>query len=287
MADPMPHSADLTDLLALSQHAARQAGALALAHFNPGSKTSAGVSYKDGGSPVTEADLAVDTYLKTHLGGLRPDFGWLSEETADSADRLNHRRLWIVDPIDGTKSFVRGDDDWTVAIAVVEDGKPVLGCIYAPTTNDMFTAVAGQGAFLNGARINGSSRSTLAGARIVGPKPLVDVLTDHLQGFERTSRVHSLALRLARIAEGWADAGVAEAHAHDWDLAAAHAILNEAGLVLHTTEQTEPLYNRPSTRHPAIAGGPLPLVAPLTAILQRINMDRIAAEDIPPSPSPR
>lgn len=275
----MLQTADLDHLLALSQNAARQAGALALAHFIPGSRTSAGISYKDGGSPVTEADLAVDQFLKTHLGELRSDFGWLSEETADSPERLAHSCIWIVDPIDGTKSFARGDQDWTVAIALVENGQPVLGCIYAPTSDEMFSATRGQGAFLNGTRLSGGSKTSLDGARLVGPKPLVDALASHHQGFARTERVHSLALRLARIAQGWADAGVAEAHAHDWDLAAAHVILNEAGLVLHTREQTVPSYNRPTTRHPAIAGGPLHLVTPLTAMLQRINLDRIAVED--------
>jgi myo-inositol-1(or 4)-monophosphatase len=274
----MLKTADLSELLALSQDAARRAGALALAHFNPGLRTSAGVSYKDGGSPVTEADLAVDRFLKEHLSQLRPDFGWLSEETADTPERLNHARIWIVDPIDGTKSFARGDDDWTIAIALVENGEPVMGCIYAPTSDEMFTAVAGQGAFLNRQRLTGSIKTNLDGARVVGPKPLVDALTNHHQGFLRTDRVHSLALRIARIAQGWADAGVAEANAHDWDLAAAHAILNEAGLVLHTREQTVPSYNRPSTRHSAIAGGPLPLVTPLTEMLQRIDLERVAHE---------
>ena len=281
----MLHSVDLPDLLALSEDAARRGGELALAHFNPGSKTSAGISYKDGGSPVTEADLAVDSFLKQHLGDIRPDFGWLSEETADSPERMNHQRIWIVDPIDGTRSFARGDQDWTIAIALVDQGLPVLGCIYAPTTQEMFTAIAGHGAFLNGVRLSGGTSQTLDGARLVGPKPLVDALSSHHQGFVRTERVHSLALRLARIAQGWADAGVAEAHAHDWDLAAAHAILNEAGLVLHTREKVVPSYNRPTTRHAAIAGGPLHLVTPLTDMLQRINLDRIAVEDGTPSPS--
>jgi len=275
----MFHSVDLPDLLALSQNAARRAGELALAHFNPGSKTSAGINFKEGGSPVTEADLAVDRFLKQHLGEVRPDFGWLSEETADSPERMNHQRLWIVDPIDGTKSFARGDQDWTIAIALVDQGQPVLGCVYAPTTQDMFSAIAGHGAFLNGTRLSGGTSKTLDGARVVGPRPLVDALSKHHQGFLRTERVHSLALRLSRIAQGWADAGVAETNAHDWDIAAAHVILNEAGLVLHTREQTVPAYNRPTTRHSAIAGGPLHLVTPLTDMLQRINLDRIAVED--------
>jgi myo-inositol-1(or 4)-monophosphatase len=275
----MISASSLDDLLTLATDAAREGGRMAMAHFTPGGRTTAAVDYKAGGSPVTAADLAVDAHLGERLRRAEPDFGWLSEETADDPSRLDKRRVWIVDPIDGTRSFARGDEDWTVAIGLVEDGRPVLGAIYAPVTGDLFAAVRGGGATLNGRPIAVSARTEAAGARLLGPKPLVDAVIHEGGRFERAPRVHSLALRIAHVAAGLVDLGVAEAHAHDWDLAAAHMILTEAGGELRGRDGRVPSYNRPSTKHPAIAAGSPALLPSLAELLEAVDLRRVAVED--------
>ncbi len=275
----MTSASALADLLTLVRDAAREGGRMALAHWREGGTTTASVDYKSGGSPVTEADLAVDAYLGERLRRAEPGFGWLSEETADDPSRLERRHVWVVDPIDGTRSFARGDADWTVAIGLVEDGIPVLGAVYAPVTDEMYAAVRGAGATLGDAPIGVSARRELSGSRIVGPKPLVDAVLEEGRAFERTPRTHSLALRLVRVAEGRVDVGVAEAHAHDWDLAAAHVILSEAGGALIGRDGRVPVYNRRSTKHTAVAAGPEPLARELADILRAVDLRRVAIED--------
>ncbi len=269
----------LDDLLMLATEAAREGGRMAMTRFTPGGATTAAIDYKAGGSPVTEADLAVDAYLGDLLRRAEPGFGWLSEETADEPSRLEKRRVWVVDPIDGTRSFARGDADWTVAIGLVEDGIPLLGALFAPVSGDMFAAARGAGATLNGRPVAVSARTEAEGASLLGPKPLVDAVMNEGGRFERVPRVHSLALRIAHVAAGRVDLGVAEAHAHDWDLAAAHAILVEAGGELRTREGRTPSYNRPSTKHPAIAAGSPALLPSLTELLAAVDLRRVAVED--------
>src|SRR5689334_5304320 len=109
-----------------------EAGRLALSYFRAGQSTTAAVNFKHGGSPVTAADLAVDELLKQRLGRVAPEFGWLSEETTDTRARLQRRLVWVVDPIDGTRAFARGDVDWTIAVGLVFDGIPIAGFVYAP-----------------------------------------------------------------------------------------------------------------------------------------------------------
>jgi myo-inositol-1(or 4)-monophosphatase len=124
-----PGAADLPLIL----EAAREAGELAIAVRRRGLE----VEWKEGGSPVTNADLAADALLMQRLSGARPDYGWLSEETADSAERLGKRRLFVVDPIDGTRAFLRDAPWWSVCVAVVEDGQPIAAVVAAPHTRSI------------------------------------------------------------------------------------------------------------------------------------------------------
>ena len=126
--------------------AAREAGALAQRLRTAGLD----VQYKEGDSPVTNADLATDALIKTRLTTARPDYGWLSEETADNADRLSKKRIFVVDPIDGTVAYMKNKPWWCVPIAVVEDGRPVAAVIHAPMLNETFEATLGGGARLKG-----------------------------------------------------------------------------------------------------------------------------------------
>ncbi|WP_293867079.1 inositol monophosphatase family protein [uncultured Alsobacter sp.] len=254
-------------VLAAARDAAREAGALALRWFRPGQGTAAEVSYKNGGSPVTEADLAVDTFLKNRLGTAAPAFGWLSEETLDDSTRLTRPMVWVVDPIDGTRAFARGDTDWTVAIGIVSDGVPVAGFVYAPVSDEMFEATPGDVSRRNGAPLAPTHRDTLADAFVAGPRPLLDRLGAGPVTFRQAPLIRSLALRMVRVADGTVDAGLAGEKAHDWDLAAAHAILAGAGTTLVGASGREPTYNRPTTQHESLAAGGALLARDLAAWL--------------------
>ncbi len=228
--------------------AVTESGALALKMFRDGVRTWT----KANDSPVSEADLAVDARLYERLRPLAPEAGWLSEETADTPDRLERPLLWVVDSIDGTRSFIAGLPDWTIVAALVERGRPVAAAIFAPATDELFLATAGGGATRNGAPIAARTTSSLDGARIAGSRSIVDRLARRYK-VEKLPRIHSLALRLVRVATGEADAALAAAHAHDWDIAAADLILQEAGGSLTEFDGGVPRYNRPEPLHGALA----------------------------------
>lgn len=227
----------------------RQAGDMAMTHFRPGARTSARVWSKAGGSPVTEADIAVDAFLKISLSQLLPRAAWLSEETADDQVRLHSEMIWIVDPIDGTRAFLEGHPDWAVSVALIAHGTPVLGLLYAPAHDSVYSAVLGSGAFHNGLRISASKRSDWNGARIAGPRHAMIKLAEHEPGIVVSERIPSLALRLARVADGSIDAGLVSTDARDWDIAAADLILTEAGGEVTTLSGDKPAYNGRKPRH--------------------------------------
>jgi myo-inositol-1(or 4)-monophosphatase len=213
------------------------------------------------GSPVSEIDLAVDRLLKERLGALLPGCGWLSEETEDDPARLACERLWVVDPIDGTRGLLAGKPDWTVSVALVERGRPVVAALFAPVSDEMFLAVAGRGATRNGAPISVArgpesgatdAPEMLAGARVAGPQRLLERLAATVPGLLPQPKVHSLALRLARVAEGRIDVALASRHAHDWDLAAADLLVHEASGTLTTVTGEAIRYNRPVPTHEAL-----------------------------------
>lgn len=185
---------------------------------------------KADGTVVTEADLAVDVLLANRLRKARPDYGWLSEESPDHANRLDARKVWIVDPIDGTRAFLQGRSDWTIAIALVENGAPALAAVVNPVRGEAFDARAGAGAFLNGWRIHASERSTLEGVRLVVPEPLLDN-TRWATPWPQPAplSVHSTLYRLALVAAGKADASFALKPKWEWDVVAGALLVSEAG----------------------------------------------------------
>ena len=251
-ASPSPTSAAPEATLATLARIARAAGALAMGWFRAGARTSAHIDYKSGGSPVTEADLAVDSYLATHLRAAFPSAGWLSEETADSGDRLTREWSLIVDPIDGTRAFAEGDPRWAVSVALVRAGQPFAGVVEAPALNQSFTAFAGGGAYLNGARMDANAASSRT---IAGPKPLIEPIARRL-GLIAADKTPSLAVRFAHVASGAFCAGVASPNAHDWDIAAADLILREAGARLAGLDGAAIAYNRTAIRHGALYAAP-------------------------------
>ena len=236
------------EALAVLVPAVREAGAIGLRFARDGAKTFT----KADSSPVTEADLAIDAHLGRVLRAVSPDIGWLSEETADDPERLSRRQVWIVDPIDGTRGFVAGNGEWVVSAALVADGRPLVGVLFRPTHGDFYTAVRGAGAFLNGERLTiaeGGLGDLIAPA---GPKTYVEAVRRVAPKAEQRPRLASLALRLAFLAQNRLDAAFAKANAHDWDLAAADLIVQEAAGRLSGFDGDELVYNRPDPVHPPL-----------------------------------
>ena len=247
----MPASDDDLDRAALGEHlaaAVRDAGALALETF----RTPLRRWNKADGSPVTEGDMAVDGLLHDRLAAAVPDCAWLSEESHDDPERVSARRVWVVDPIDGTRAYMNGRPDWSIAAALVEDGRPVLAAVFAPVAAELFMAGAGQGATLNGTPIAVSGGSDLDGARVAGPKRQLDQLAALVPGIVQAEKVFSLALRLARVAQGALDVAFASGSSHDWDLAAADLLVHEAGGALTMLDGRALTYNRVVPVHGAL-----------------------------------
>jgi len=223
----------------------REAGALALSMFG----TPINSWTKAGSSPVCEADIAVDRLLRERLTSEGSGLAWLSEESTDDLARLAARYLWIVDPIDGTRAYLAGLPDWSVSAALVENGRPIAACVYAPATEELFIAAADKGATCNGAAISTTGGVSLAHARIAGPKRCLDRLAAVAPPFTVMSRVHSLALRLARVAQGAYDVAIAGVDSYDWDLAAADLLVHEAGGSVTPIGGGLVTYNLPVPRH--------------------------------------
>ena len=224
----------------------REAGALALSMFKTPLKN---WTKGEALSPVSDADIAVDVLLRERLAGDGATIAWLSEESIDDPARLDARYVWIVDPIDGTRAYIAGLPDWAVSAALVDNGRPIAACLYAPVSDEFFMAVTGQGATRNGAAITVAPGAELAQARIAAPRRLLERLQSIAPPFAVMPRTHSLALRLARVAEGTFDAGIAGGNSHDWDLAAADLLVHEAGGALTSFEGVAVTYNRPVPRH--------------------------------------
>ena len=255
-------------VLAALRDAAIGAAEIALAYFRPGGRTSARIEYKDGGSPVTEADYAADRYLRDTLSAVVPDAAWLSEESVDDLSRVGRRHVIVVDPIDGTRGFCAGDARWAVSVALVTDGRPRVGVVHAPVLDQSFAAIVHHGAWCNGAPILASSRRDLRDGTVAMP----GTLPRHVawpNAFRIAPRIPSLACRLVHVAAGFLDACVAAPNAQDWDIVAADLILHEAGARLTDRDGTLPIYNRRRPVHPMLIAGPPPLHRALLTLMQR------------------
>jgi myo-inositol-1(or 4)-monophosphatase len=208
--------------------AVREAGRLALAHQE---KPISVTEKPDGAGPVTEADMAVDALLKERLLQARPDHGWLSEETPDNTDRLDASLAFIVDPIDGTRSFISGSKDWAHSVAITENGRAIAGVVYLPARDALYAAEVGRGATLNGVPLIIDEAPSIAGARVLTTRP--SLAPEHWCAkepppFERHFR-SSLAWRFCLVAEGRFDAMLTLRPAWEWDIAAGALIAEEAG----------------------------------------------------------
>lgn len=240
--------------LPLLEDSVRAAGAIAREIFARSCETWS----KSDGSPVTEADLAVNSYLTGALRGARPEYAWLSEENEDDHSRFIAPRVFVVDPIDGTLAFVKRRPHFTISVAVVEAEQPVSACVYNPITDECYTAAAGTGAWLNGKRIHVTAKDSLDGCRILlSKKTLSDPRWNAPWPDMHIENPNSIAYRVCLVAAGTFDAGLTLASLHDWDLAAADLVLREAGGVLTSIEGEAPRYNQKNALQPsAMAAGP-------------------------------
>ncbi|HBF30914.1 3'(2'),5'-bisphosphate nucleotidase CysQ [Rhizobium sp.] len=245
---------DWQEDLALITEVAKQAGELALSYFG----TDPEVWWKsEGRSPVSAADYAVNALLLEKLRGARPDYGWLSEETDDDDSRLSCDTVFVIDPIDGTRAFLASQKTWCVSVAVVHKGRPVAGVLVAPALNEVFMATESGPAILNGVPISVATRAPQESLRVAAPAELLNAFHGDLRRrLERVAHVPSLAYRLALVAAGRIDATLVLKNAHDWDLAAADLILQQAGGGLNDVAGQPLLYNRPYVGHGHLLAGP-------------------------------
>jgi myo-inositol-1(or 4)-monophosphatase len=256
----------MTDDLELIRSAALEAGALALALREGKLKIWA----KSGGSPVTDADLKVDALLKDRLTKARPDYGWLSEETADDPARLGKRRVFVVDPIDGTVAYMKQRPWFSVSIAVVEDGRPVAGVVHAPAVVETYEATADGPALVNGVPIRPSATARLEGCNLLGDR---NVMVPPAWPRMQVENRNSVAYRVCLVAAGAFDAAVALTSKCDWDLSAAELIAERAGALVTDAQGRSFTYNLPDVRKPSLVCAP--------ASLHRLILERIAPIDAP------
>ncbi|MEF2073884.1 inositol monophosphatase family protein [Consotaella aegiceratis] len=230
------------DDLALITDAARQAAAIALRFFRNDPK----VWYKEGHSPVSEADVAVDAFLERTLVAARPRYGWVSEETERRPGAGS--RFFVVDPIDGTRCFLRGEEAWCISIAVVENERPVAGVVYAPVKHEELTARCGGTALCNGSPIAVTPPPETGVLRLSAPDRMQRKL-DHLPRLDFQTNAPSLAYRLSLVAMGRLDGTLIRARANDWDIAAGDLILERAGGLLIDVEGRQRVYKFEGKRH--------------------------------------
>jgi myo-inositol-1(or 4)-monophosphatase len=262
----MSHDADLV----LIREAAQRAGELAVNLRLAGLSTET----KDDGTPVSNADLEVDALLREMLGDARPDYGWLSEETADDPARLERKRLFVVDPIDGTRAYVKDRPWWGVSIAVVENDRPIAGVIYAPDVEETYHAVAGEGAWRNGALIRPSEASAVEDCAMLADAPMLKHPAWARPWPEmQIANRNSVAYRLCLVAAGDFDAALALSHKAEWDLAAADLIASEAGCLVTNHKGAGFRYNQPVPKmRSMVCAGPT---------LHRLILDRVEPINLP------
>jgi myo-inositol-1(or 4)-monophosphatase len=243
----MTHPTDLAADLELALAAVRAVGAELVPAFRSGQE----VRYKSAEQPVTDADLHADRRLHDELVGARPGYGWLSEETKDSPERLSLSRVWVVDPIDGTNSFIRGYPEWAISVGLSVDGRAVLGIVHNPVSGELFHAARGMGAFLNGTPIHVSAEGREGGPLAWASRS--EMRRGEFDGFGgwQVTPLGSTAYKMAKVADGAGDVFISRGPKSEWDVCGAAVIVEEAGG--HVTDATgaDLSFNRPN---PSVAG---------------------------------
>ncbi len=252
--------------LSVAVEAARAAGAIVRAWYD-GAYT---VREKANDSPVTEADIEANQCIQGIIHDAFPDDGWLSEETRDSAERLTKTRVWVVDPLDGTKEFIKRIPEFCVCIALVEHGVPVLGVEYNPVRDELFAGARGSGVTLNGSAVRVSNERNLSTARMLASRSESE--RGEWDAFQSTLRIEltgSVAYKLALIAAGRGDATFSLTPKNEWDVCAGAALITEAGGRI-TDRYAQPLrFNRRNTHLPGIIASNGQLHGPIIELLRQ------------------
>ena len=226
--------------------AARNAGKILMKYFSASDKK---VQYKSLNNPVTIADHEADQYLSDFIGGEFPDDGWLSEETVDTKARLEKSRVWIVDPLDGTKEFIEGVPHFSISIALVKDGHPVIGIVYNPYTEEMFYAEKDKGAYLNGKNVKISMKEKLKDSSIVVSRSEYrkKLWNEYEENFSLIEPIGSVAYKLGLVGANKYDIFSTVAPKNEWDICAGDCIIKEAGGVFKTINDKNIIYNQKKT----------------------------------------
>jgi myo-inositol-1(or 4)-monophosphatase len=238
-----------------ARSAALEAGEILRRHFRDRGYE---VGSKGRDNPVTSADLEADAALREHLSGAFPEYGWLSEETTDDGLRLSRRRVWIVDPLDGTKEFIKGIPEFVVAIALAEDGVPVLGVTYNPIKRELFWAARGAGCYLDGTPVHVTDAAGLTGAVVLASRS--ETARGEWRAYQGqivANPIGSVAYKLALVAAGKADATFTATPKSEWDIASGAALLAEAGGVMTDIHGHPIRFNRKQVKLDGfVAAGP-------------------------------
>lgn len=256
--------------LKIAKEAALEAGGLILNYYK------ADYEIKDKGyhNPVTTADHAADTRLKEILTEARPDYGWLSEETVDSPDRLDKERTWVVDPLDGTKEFIEGVPHFVVSVALVENGNPIIGVLFNPVTKELFTASTGEGAFLDDKPIRCLTKDEVSDMVILNSRSETrrGLWIPFDGAFGELRSIGSVAYKLGLTAAGKADIFASLRPKNEWDICAGNCIINEAGGKLIDLRGNRIIFNQEKTLiEPGLIAGDIEAVDKTFNILTEKN----------------
>ncbi|WP_114287566.1 inositol monophosphatase family protein [Candidatus Halocynthiibacter alkanivorans] len=258
----MPANSDLT----LLSDAARAAGDIAKPYWRADPQT---WDKGDGAGPVSEADLAVNRMLHAELQQARPGYGWLSEESEDSRERLEKDRVFIIDPIDGTRAFLNGDSHWSHSLAIAEQGQVIAAAVYLPVLDRLYLAARGSGATLNGEKISVSARREIDGATVLAAKRVLEPAfwPGGIPPVERHFRP-SLAYRLSLVAQGRFDAMLVMRDTWEWDVAAGSLLVQEAGGEVTDSRGNTLRFNNPRPALKGMIAAPSPIHSILCRHLQ-------------------
>jgi myo-inositol-1(or 4)-monophosphatase len=263
-----------THELEVALDAARQAGRIVRGIYERPFE----VREKSHDNPVTEADLQANDCIHEHIKAAFPADGWLSEETGDSRERLDRRRVWIIDPLDGTKEFTQHIPEFCICIALVDDGAPVVGVSYNPVTDELFAAARGHGLTVNGVSAHTTATADVAQARVLASRS--EDKRGEWDAYKSRMRVEltgSVAFKLALIAAGRADGTFSLTPKHEWDICSGAALLLEGGGRI-TDCYGQPLrFNQPKPLLPGLIATNAPLFDPIRAVIAEVEPTRTAA----------
>ena len=252
----------------VAMRAAREAGAIVLRYYVPG------IASREKGpdNPVTLADLEANGCIHRMVEDAFPDDGWLSEETADSHERLAHRRVWVVDPLDGTKEFIQHIPEFCVCVALVEAGRPVVAIEYNPAADRLYVAVRGEGTTVNGARARVSTTARVPDAEVLASRS--EDKRGEWDAFKPRVRVKltgSVAFKLAEIASGAGDATFTLTPKNEWDICAGSLLVEEAGGRATDLEGRPLVFNQPSPLRPGMIASNGILHEGLLALIREVG----------------